>query len=261
MRILLTNDDGFYAQGLQSLALFLRKRGDTVWIVAPKDNKSGTSCALTLDRPVAVVAHQDNEFIVDGTPADCIHIALTGLANAANFDIVLSGINDGANLGDDVIHSGTVGAAIQANLYHLPALACSLVDRGWNHLDTAVQCTVSVLDSLYQSVNTYQTPLNIKFNTHNSLNFPIWNLNIPNQPWVPIVKPAFIGRRTPSKPVISTVSPKGNLLFWIGQGGECLPNIGNDMAVVEQGYAALTPITLDRTNYADLELLRSVYKE
>ncbi len=253
MRILLTNDDGFYANGLQALATALRARGDTVWIVAPSANRSGTSCALTLDRPIAVTPYSEQSFIVDGTPADCIHIALTGLASVADFDIVLSGMNDGANLGDDAIHSGTIGAAIQANLYGLPALACSLVERGWTYLDTAVQCTLSVLDDLYQlsytNIDT-NTDTNANINTNNCL---LWNLNIPNQPNLPVVTPAFIGRRMPSKPVLPILSPKGSSLYWIGQGGDVLPKIGNDMAVVAAGQAALTPITLDRTDYAALQ--------
>lgn len=245
MRILLTNDDGFHANGLQALALALRARGDTVWIVAPSTNRSGTSCALTLDRPIAVTPYSEQSFIVDGTPADCVHIALTGLASVADFDIVLSGMNDGANLGDDAIHSGTIGAAIQANLYGLPALACSLVERGWAHLDSAVHCTLSVLDDLYRLSYT-------DTDTNNCL---LWNLNIPNQPTLPKVVPAFIGRRMPSKPVLPILSPKGNSLYWIGQGGDVLPEIGNDMAVVAAGQAALTPITLDRTDYVALRML------
>ena len=245
MRVLLTNDDGFHANGLQALASALRARGDTVWIVAPSANRSGTSCALTLDRPIAVTPYSDQSFIIDGTPADCIHIALTGLASVADFDIVLSGMNDGANLGDDAIHSGTIGAAIQANLYGLPALACSLVERGWAHLDSAVHCTLSVLDDLYRLSYT-------DTDTNNCL---LWNLNIPNQPTLPKVVPAFIGRRMPSKPVLPILSPKGNSLYWIGQGGDVLPEIGNDMAVVAAGQAALTPITLDRTDYRALQML------
>jgi 5'-nucleotidase len=245
MRVLLTNDDGFYAKGLQALAAALRARGDHVWIVAPSANRSGTSCALTLDRPIAVTPHSEHEFIVEGTPADCIHIALTGLASVTDFDIVLSGMNDGANLGDDAIHSGTIGAAIQANLYGLPALACSLVERGWLHLDTAVHCTLPVLDRLYQLTQ----------NGGSEKKPAVWNLNIPNQATLPSVKPAFIGRRMPSKPVLPIVSPKGNRLFWIGQGGDVMPQIGNDMATVALGYAALTPITLDRTDYIALGLL------
>jgi 5'-nucleotidase len=255
MRVLLTNDDGFHANGLQALACALRARGDTVWIVAPSANRSGTSCALTLDRPIAVTPYSDHSFIIDGTPADCIHIALTGLASVADFDIVLSGMNDGANLGDDAIHSGTIGAAIQANLYGLPALACSLVERGWAHLDIAVQCTLLVLDDLYQLFHTnINTNININTDT-NTNNCFLWNLNIPNQPTLPKVVPAFIGRRMPSKPVLPILSPKGNALYWIGQGGDVLPEIGNDMAVVAAGQAALTPITLDRTDYRALQML------
>jgi 5'-nucleotidase len=243
MRILLTNDDGFHAQGLQALATALRLRGDTVWIVAPKANKSGTSCCITLDRPVAVTAYSDTDYALDGTPADCVHVALTGLASAAQFDVVLSGMNDGANLGDDAIHSGTLGAATQARLFDLPALACSLVERGWAHLDTAVECALTVLDALYAESMAQKIPL-------------LWNLNIPNLSVVPSVVPAFVGRRTASHPVQALLSPKGEPLFWLGHGGEGVPQTGNDIAVVAAGHASLSPITLDRTDHAALADMR-----
>jgi 5'-nucleotidase len=242
MRVLLTNDDGYHAEGLQALRRALVARKDTVWVVAPSANRSGTSCSLTLDRPLAVTAYGDTLYAVDGTPADCVHVALTGLANVADFDVVLSGLNDGANLGDDAIHSGTLGAATQAHLYGLPALACSLVDRGWQHLDTAVAVTLQTLDALVAQ----PAPL-------------LWNLNVPNVAAVPRTVLAKVGRRTASHPVQALLSPKGGQLFWLGAGGDTLPEAGTDMALVEAGFVTLSPITVDRTDHAALQTLSHLF--
>ncbi len=235
MRVLLTNDDGFHAQGLQALAAALKARGDVVWVVAPIGNKSGTSCSLTLDRPLALTPYGDTLYALDGTPADCVHVALTGIASVHDFDVVLSGINDGANLGDDAIHSGTLGAATQAHLYGLPALASSLVDRGWGHLDTAVAVTLRVLDLLAAQ----PAPL-------------LWNLNVPNLASVPRILSARVGRRTASHPVQAILSPKGGQLYWLGHGGDVLAEAGTDMALTAAGCATLSPITIDRTDHAAL---------
>ena len=242
MRVLLTNDDGFHAQGLQALSVALKARGDSVWIVAPSGNRSGTSCSLTLDRPLAATRMSDTEYVIDGTPADCVHIALTGLASVADFDVVLSGMNDGANLGDDAIHSGTLGAATQAHLYGLPALACSLIDRGWHHLDVAVVVALRTLDALVAQ----PTPA-------------LWNLNVPNVPAIPATRLASVGRRSASHPVQALLSPKGGQLFWLGMGGDTVPQAGNDMAITDAGFAALTPITLDRTDYSALSGLITTF--
>lgn len=240
MRVLITNDDGYHAQGIQALACALLARGDTVWLVAPKSNKSGTSCCLTLDRPLAVKRYNDTHYAVDGTPADCVHIALTGLASVDRFDVALSGINDGANLGDDAIHSGTLGAATQAHLYGLPALAVSLVDRGWAHLDIAVQLTLATLDQLLARPEP-----------------ELWNLNVPNLPERPTVQWARIGRRTPSYPVQALLSPKGEQYFWLGAGGDPIVEPGTDMAAITAGYASLSPVTLDRTDLNALTAYQS----
>lgn len=238
MRVLLTNDDGYHAKGLQALASALTARGDTVWVVAPRTNRSGTSCSLTLDRPLAVTNHNDTHYAVDGTPADCVHIALTGLASVTDFDVVLSGINDGANLGDDAIHSGTLGAATQAHLYGLPALASSMVERGWENLDIAVAVTLRTLDQLL----TQPAPA-------------LWNLNVPNVATLPRTALARVGRRTPSQPVQALLSPKGGQLFWLGYGGDTLLDAGTDMALIDAGYATVSPITIDRTDHAALHSL------
>ncbi len=235
MRILLTNDDGYHAPGIQALAAALSARGDTVWVVAPRTNRSGTSCSLTLDRPLAVTQHNDTHYAVDGTPADCVHIALTGLASVADFDVVLSGINDGANLGDDAIHSGTLGAATQAHLYGLPALASSLVDKGWLHLDTAVAVTLRTLDQLMAQAAP-----------------ALWNLNIPNAAAAPRSALARVGRRTASLPVQALLSPKGEQLFWLGYAGDVVCDAGTDMALIEAGFATISPITIDRTDHVAL---------
>ena len=236
MRLLLTNDDGYHAQGLQALATALKQSGHAVWIVAPAENQSGKSCSLTLDRPLAATEHSASNYSINGTPADCIHIALTGLASVDAFDAVISGINDGANTGDDAIHSGTLSAAVQANMYGLPALAVSLIDRGWAHLDTAVAITQTVLAKLI----TQPTPA-------------LWNLNVPNVAHCHSIQWTNIGRRTASHPVSAFLSPKGERYFWLGKGGDTLPVADNDMATVAQNIASLSPVTLDRTDYATLK--------
>ncbi len=242
MRVLLTNDDGYHAKGLQALVSALKARGDTVWIVAPTGNKSGTSCSLTLDRPLALTPYGDTFYALDGTPADCVHVALTGIASASDFDVVLSGINDGANLGDDAIHSGTLGAATQAHLYGLPALASSLVDRGWGYLDTAVAITLRVLDALVAQ----PTPL-------------LWNLNVPNVASAPRIVTARVGRRTASHPVQAILSPKGGQLYWLGHGGDVIADAGTDMALTLAGFATVSPITIDRTDHAALHSVAAVF--
>jgi 5'-nucleotidase len=243
MRVLLTNDDGYHAKGLQALASALSARGDAVWVLAPSANKSGTSCSLTLDRPLALTPYSDTHFALDGKPADCIHVALTGIASVGDFDVVVSGINDGANLGDDAIHSGTLGAATQAHLYGLPALASSLVTRGWQHLDVAVVTTLQALDALLEQT----VPA-------------LWNLNVPNCAAPPRIVPTHVGRRTSSHPVQALLSPKGGQMYWLGHEGSTIERTGNDMAAVAAGYASLSPITIDRTDYAALAVLHRQFQ-
>ena len=253
LKLLLTNDDGYHAPGIQALAAGLASQGHSVWVLAPAQNQSGVSCALSIQKDLRLVKQSDTHYTLGGTPADCVHVALTGLAQAGNFDAVISGINDGANLGDDAIHSGTLGAATQAHLYGLPALASSLVDRGWAGLDAAVQITEQALYGLLAQT----TP-------------SLWNLNVPNHARVPAKDGApfyqftSVGRRTPSYPVIEKNEPivggeEGLRVFRLGSGGDTLPLAGNDMALVAQGYASISPITLDRTDYAALLNLQGAH--
>lgn len=232
MRLLLTNDDGYQALGLQALQQALITAGHHVTVVAPSANRSGTSCSLTLDRPIALHQLTGRVYHLDGTPADCVHVGLTGIAKVSDFDAVISGINDGANLGDDAIHSGTLGAATQAHLYGLPALASSLVAREWENLDTAVQITLTALNQLMAQPKP-----------------ALWNLNVPNVRELPAIHFARVGRRTASKPVHAIPSPRGGQLFFLGAGGDTVPETGTDIAVIEQGYACISPVTLDRTDH------------
>ncbi len=240
MKILISNDDGFRAEGIVALYNALKNVAD-VEVVAPEHNNSAKSNALTLHTPLYV--HQaDNGFrYVNGTPADCVHIALTGLLGYRP-DLVISGINNGANMGDDTLYSGTVGAAMEGYLFGIPSLAVSQIDKGWAHLDSAA----TKIKALVQDMQS-----------HGWLNVKPWllNVNVPNLPITQIqpAKLCRLGRRHAAEPVITQVDPRGQTMYWIGNAGSAMDDSpGTDFHAAGLGHMVVTPLMVDLTDHAQL---------
>src|SRR2546425_9463038 len=204
MHILVSNDDGYLAPGLRALADAMRAFGD-VTVVAPEQNCSGASNSLTLTRPLSVRRADNGYLFVNGTPTDCVHIALTGLLEHRP-DLVVSGINDGQNMGDDTIYSGTVAAAMEGFVFGVPSIAFSLVEPGYRHLATAAAIAAEVVGRIARQ------PLNSTC---------LLNVNIPSLPQSAIRGIAItrLGKRHPSEPVIRAQSPRGDTIYWVGPSG------------------------------------------
>jgi len=240
MRILVSNDDGYSAPGLEALVAALQGLGDLT-VVAPETNHSGASNSLTLNRPLTVRTASNGFIAVNGTPSDCVHVALTGLMDARP-DLVVSGINNGANMGDDTIYSGTVGAAMEAYLFGLPAIAFSQIEKGWAHVDAAAQ----VARRLVQRIERERM-----------LEGPAWllNVNVPNLP-LDALKPIRVcrlGRRHAAEKVITQDSPRGETMYWIASaGGAKDSGEGTDFHAAAAGHVALTPLQIDLTDHANL---------
>ncbi len=240
MKILISNDDGFQAPGIVALYNALREVAD-VEVIAPEHNNSAKSNALTLSAPLYVHAAHNGFRYVTGTPADCVHIALKGLLGYRP-DLVVSGINNGANMGDDTIYSGTVGAAMEAYLFGIPAIAISQIEKGWAHVDAAA----TVARRLVQQIERQRM-----------LDGPVFllNVNVPNRP-VEQLKPIKIcrlGRRHVAEKVITQQSPRGETMYWIAGAGAARDNgEGTDFHATAAGHVALTPLQIDLTDHAHL---------
>jgi 5'-nucleotidase len=245
MRILLANDDGYLAPGLATLHEHVQRRfaaTASVVVVAPEQNASGTSNALTLSRPLSVYRSHQGYTYINGTPADCVHVALTGLLDFTP-DLVISGINNGANLGDDTLYSGTVAAAIEGHLFGIPAIAVSLVDKGWQNLDTAGAVAVQMVERWI----ALGQPKGI-----------LWNVNVPNLAPDALrgMRVCKLGKRHPSQPVVKQTNPRGDPIYWIGPAGEAREDDGDtDFAAVNAGYVSVTPLQVDLTAHPDVALL------
>ncbi|MBM3386184.1 MAG: 5'/3'-nucleotidase SurE [Betaproteobacteria bacterium] len=240
MRILLSNDDGHQAEGLLALRDALATIAE-VEVVAPEHNNSAKSNALTLNAPLYVHNAGPGVRYVNGTPADCVHIALTGLL-AYRPDLVVSGINNGANMGDDTLYSGTVGAAMEGYLFGIPALAVSLVDKGWGHVEDAARKTRDLVQYLQSKAMVGQRPW-------------LLNVNLPNLPHAQMghIKLCRLGRRHAAEPVITQVSPRGQTMYWIGDAGPAMDDAeGTDFHAVRQGHVAVTPLKVDLTEHEHL---------
>jgi 5'-nucleotidase len=241
MKILISNDDGYMAPGIVALHAALKDIAE-VEVVAPEHNNSAKSNALTLHSPLYVHRGSNGFRYVNGTPADCVHIALTGLLDYRP-DLVVSGINNGANMGDDTIYSGTVGAAMEGFLFGVPAIAFSQVQRDWLHLESAARRARDLVLSLKQQ---------------NMIGAKPWllNVNIPNLPYEQLgaTKVCRLGRRHAAENVIKQVSPRGDTMYWIGGAGPVMDDAdGTDFHATAQGFVALTPLKVDLSDYAQLE--------
>jgi len=240
MYFLISNDDGLSARGIRVLAGRMRELGE-ITIVAPQQNCSGASNSLTLDSPVRIQETEPATFCVSGTPTDCVHIALTGLLDR-DPDMVLSGINHGANLGDDVIYSGTVAAAMEGRFLGLPAIAVSLVfegQPGW--FETAAEAVVRLVGQLARDPLPADTILNV---------------NVPDLPWAEIqgFEVTRLGHRHRAEPCVAQQDPRGRTMYWIGPAGEeADAGPGTDFHAIRRGYISVTPIHVDLTRYQALD--------
>lgn len=243
MRILLSNDDGYLAPGLACLAQTLETTGK-IDVVAPERDRSGASNSLTLDYPLRAKRADNGFFFVDGTPTDCVHLAITGLLDDQP-DIVISGINSGANLGDDVIYSGTVAAAMEGRFLGYPAIAVSLVLNGQGNFQTAAD----VVKSLLQRMPSNPLPADT-----------ILNINVPDLPMANIkgVEVTRLGHRHKAEPVVRMLDPRGRPVYWVGPpGGEQDAGPGTDFHAIRRGRISVTPLQVDLTRYAALDMTRS----
>jgi 5'-nucleotidase len=242
MRVLVSNDDGVDAPGIRILAEGLRAAGHDVLVVAPDRDRSGASNSLTLDQPIRAERLADNRFRVFGTPTDCVHLALSGLLDE-DPDIVVSGINNSANLGDDVIYSGTVSAAMEGRFLGFPAIAVSLASENHDghHYDSAANAVLLLMRRLLVDPLPADTILNV---------------NVPDLPWDELrgFSVTRLGRRHRSAPCIAQHDPRGRRFWWIGPAGEAEDaGPGTDFHAVHENRISITPIHVDLTRYEALE--------
>ncbi|KLV06518.1 MULTISPECIES: 5'/3'-nucleotidase SurE [Photobacterium] len=240
MRILISNDDGIFARGINTLASVLSELGE-VTVVAPDRNRSGASNSLTLDYPLRIREEGERRVSVEGTPTDCVHFALNEWL-AYRPDVVVAGVNHGANLGDDVLYSGTVAAATEGHFLGVPAIAVSLV--GDTHFETAAQ----VVKQILQNMQTRPLPTN-----------KILNVNVPDVPMNELGdwQVTRLGARHRAENMVKGVDPRGKPLYWLGPPGACQDaGPGTDFYAIEQRCVSITPLQVDLTAHDSLGAIR-----
>lgn len=243
MRILLSNDDGYFSPGLECLAGALAGLGE-ITVVAPERDRSGASNSLTLDRPLTVRRAANGFLFVNGTPTDCVHLAVTGLLDHLP-DIVVSGINLGANMGDDTIYSGTVAAATEGYLLGIPAIAVSLTSKTGRHFASAGAVVADLIRS--RGLGPGSEPW-------------LLNINVPDRPTGELrgIRVTRLGKRHKAEPVIKTESPRGETVYWVGAAGPAADaGEGTDFHAVEQGAISITPLQIDLTDHSRLDRVRT----
>jgi len=239
MKILVSNDDGYLATGINVLTAALEEVADVV-VVAPDRNRSAASNSLTLKVPLRVTEIAPNRYKVDGTPSDCVHLALTGFLDFVP-DLVVSGINHGANLGDDVIYSGTVAAAMEGRFLGLPTIAVSLVGNELQHFDTAA----AIASELVQKIERAPLASDV-----------VLNLNVPNIALSELkgIQATRLGFRHKSEQILKDTDPYGRPIYWVGPAGEGQDaGDGTDFFAVKQGFASVTPLKVDLTRYTAID--------
>ncbi len=242
MRILVSNDDGYFSPGIALLAERLSALGE-VTVVAPERDRSGASNSLTLDRPLTVRRAANGFRYVNGTPTDCVHLALTGLIDPLP-DLVVSGINFGANMGDDTIYSGTVAAATEGYLFGIPSLAISLAGKAGGHFETAAAVALQMAERCARAPFSPTVLLNI---------------NVPDVPLAELggIEATRLGRRHKAEPVVQMRTPRGETAYWIGAaGGEQDAGPGTDFHAVASGRVSVTPLQVDLSLHQQLPQLR-----
>lgn len=238
MRILLSNDDGYFAPGIAALAAELSQIAD-ITVVAPERDRSGASNSLTLDRPLQLRRAPNGFYYVDGTPTDCVHLAVTGMLEYLP-DIVVSGVNHGANMGDDTIYSGTVAAATEGFLLGVPSIAVSLVGRQASHFATAARVARQLVERFKSA--PFGAPI-------------LLNVNVPDQPFEQLAgtRVTRLGRRHRAEPVIRAKNPRGETIYWVGAAGEAADaGEGTDFKAVTEGFVSVTPLQIDLTHTAQI---------
>lgn len=235
MKILVSNDDGYLATGIIALTEALERVADVV-VVAPDRNRSAASSSLTLHTPLRVMEVAKNRYKVDGTPSDCVHLALTGFLDDEP-DLVVSGINHGANLGDDVIYSGTVAAALEGRFLGLPTIAVSLVGRKLEYFDTAARVASELVQKIDRAGLASDTVLNV---------------NVPNRPYQELqgIQATRLGFRHKAEQILQDKDPYGRPIYWIGPAGDGQDaGEGTDFHAIESGAASVTPLRVDLTRH------------
>lgn len=238
MRILLSNDDGYFAPGLAALAEAMRGMGE-VTVVAPERNRSGASNSLTLDRPLHLKEAPNGFFYVNGTPTDCVHLAVTGMLDHEP-DMVLSGINWGPNMGDDTIYSGTVAAAMEGHLLGVPAIALSLGSFSGRNFATAGRVARQLAERFRD--RPFGVPL-------------LLNVNVPDVPYEMLqgMRVTRLGRRHKAEPVVKQISPRGETVYWVGAAGAAADaGEGSDFHAVDNNWVSVTPLQIDLTHAGQL---------
>lgn len=246
MRILLSNDDGYFAPGLACLAEALSAVAEIV-VVAPERNRSGSSNSLTLDRPLNLHRAANGFYYVNGTPTDCVHMAVTGMFDTQP-DMVISGINSGANMGDDTIYSGTVAAATEGFLLGIPSIAVSLEGKKLEHYATAAQVAVDLVQRFAQRTHTHPWLLNV---------------NVPDIPYDQLqdVEVTRLGKRHKAEPVVKSLNPHGDTVYWVGAAGKAQDaGAGTDFYALSQRRVSVTPLQIDLTQYSQLDAVRGWLK-
>ena len=243
MRILVSNDDGYFSPGIALLAERLGALGE-VTVVAPERDRSGASNSLTLDRPLTVRRAANGFRYIDGTPTDCVHLALTGLVDPLP-DLVVSGINHGANMGDDTIYSGTVAAATEGYLFGIPSLAVSLVGKTGRHFETAAAVAVQMVERFARA--PFAPPI-------------LLNINVPDLPLAELggIEATRLGRRHKAEPVVQVKTPRGETAYWIGPAGDAQDaGPGTDFHAVAAGRVSVTPLQIDLSQHQQLPLVKA----
>jgi 5'-nucleotidase len=256
MKILICNDDGYQATGIVALYEALKDIAQ-VEVVAPEQNNSAKSNALTLHSPMYVQTAANGFRYINGTPADCVHIALTGLLGYRP-DLVVSGINNGANMGDDTIYSGTVGAAMEGYLFGIPAIAFSQTEKGWAHIDVAARRARDIVARLIPSLEV------IADGKAPALAPWLLNVNVPNLPADQIkgIQVARLGRRHAAERVITQTSPRGETMYWIGSAGPAKDEgEGTDFHAAKRGFVVVTPLQVDLSDHERLPFWAKVWAD
>ncbi|GHU32728.1 5'-nucleotidase SurE [Betaproteobacteria bacterium] len=243
MRILLSNDDGYFSPGLEILARTLSDVAEII-VVAPDRERSGASNSLTLDRPLSLKRSENGFYYVNGTPTDCVHLAVTGMLDEVP-DMVVSGINNGTNMGDDTIYSGTVAAATEGFLLGVPSVAVSLCSKAGMHFETAARVALEVVRMVRQKRTGEPVLLNV---------------NVPDVPYDALRGLAVtrLGRRRTAESVVRTVTPRSETVYWVGAAGQAQDEgEGTDFHAVANNRVSITPLRIDMTHNEQLAVLRS----
>lgn len=242
MRILLSNDDGYFAPGLAALAAALSPLAK-ITVVAPERDRSGASNSLTLDRPLSLHHAPNGFYYVNGTPTDCVHMAVTGLIDFIP-DMIISGINSGSNMGDDTVYSGTVAAATEGFLLGIPAIAVSLAGKKHEHFETAATVAAGLVKRFQRQ------PIKLPV---------LLNVNVPDRPYAQLTgyETTRLGKRHKAEPVVKALNPRGETVYWIGAAGPAADaGPGTDFHAIENGRVSLTPLQMDLTNLQQMNAVR-----